>query len=516
MTHSGPADDALQALVQQFSERSSFVRELIQNSLDAGAGRVEVRLSVERGRLRIDVEDDGEGMDRDIIERYLLTLFRSSKEKDLTKIGKFGIGFVSLFALAPELVVVNTGRDGVFYRVLFDEAREYTLAEVDEPFEGTAVTLFVPGRTQDHRALATEIREAAHYWCRYARAEIWTACDEKWGWPPEQVSHDFSVSAPFSQTIEEDGVRVVLGFTPEPVPQVGYYNHGLTLLEAEEAAVPGVTFRVEARTLEHTLTRDNVMRDRNYRRVIQRIESLARGPLRTAYLTALREASSPDALAALLSVAHLPVVSLPDDLACLRTAGGQRVSLGELRPGLLRRLFSRELLFASGPSPLVDALSAAGRAVLLGPPDTHPDVGVARRAGLGEPVDIHERWILPEIVEPHPLVTAVADGIGVMGAWRPCLPARFHDRGDAIVDRLVSWQSEPGTLEHRTFEEADRTPPRGATILFNVEHPVFARFSAVPARVAAPLLRQAARRVLKEPGGFSADGLKQALAGASS
>ena len=39
-----PEADALDALVRQFSERSSFVRELIQNALDAGAGRIAYRV----------------------------------------------------------------------------------------------------------------------------------------------------------------------------------------------------------------------------------------------------------------------------------------------------------------------------------------------------------------------------------------------------------------------------------------------------------------------------------------
>ena len=73
------------------------MRELIQNSLDAGAARINVRMAWSDGELRIEVDDDGEGMDRATIEGYLLTLFRSTKEEDLTKIGKFGVGFVSVF-----------------------------------------------------------------------------------------------------------------------------------------------------------------------------------------------------------------------------------------------------------------------------------------------------------------------------------------------------------------------------------------------------------------------------------
>ena len=54
-----PESDALDALVRQFSKRSSFVRELIQNSLDAGAGRIDVLLSEEQDDLLIEVIDDG-------------------------------------------------------------------------------------------------------------------------------------------------------------------------------------------------------------------------------------------------------------------------------------------------------------------------------------------------------------------------------------------------------------------------------------------------------------------------
>ena len=41
-------------------------------------------------------------MTRAIVEGPLLTLFESSKESDSTKIGKYGIGFVSVFAIEPD------------------------------------------------------------------------------------------------------------------------------------------------------------------------------------------------------------------------------------------------------------------------------------------------------------------------------------------------------------------------------------------------------------------------------
>ena len=73
-----PAAEALSALVDQFSQRSAFVRELIQNSLDAGSGRVELHVAEDDDELIVSVRDDGEGMSLEIIQNYLLVLFSSS------------------------------------------------------------------------------------------------------------------------------------------------------------------------------------------------------------------------------------------------------------------------------------------------------------------------------------------------------------------------------------------------------------------------------------------------------
>jgi len=44
---------------------SQILNELIQNSLDAGATRIECWINLERGNEMIRVEDDGHGLDRD-------------------------------------------------------------------------------------------------------------------------------------------------------------------------------------------------------------------------------------------------------------------------------------------------------------------------------------------------------------------------------------------------------------------------------------------------------------------
>ena len=89
--------DALDNLVNQFTNPLVFLRELVQNSIDAGTSRIDISIRFtpeptkpEHGIAEIRVTDHGEGMDEGIIDGQLTKMFASNKEGDLTKIGKFG------------------------------------------------------------------------------------------------------------------------------------------------------------------------------------------------------------------------------------------------------------------------------------------------------------------------------------------------------------------------------------------------------------------------------------------
>ena len=176
-------------------------------------------------------------MDQATIEGYLLTLFRSTKEDDLTKIGKFGIGFVSLFAMKPHHVRVDTGRDGVWHRVDFDEERAYTLRRMEEPYEGTAVTLSLNRSVNRAREDCVAIRAAARRWCRFAEAEILTSArGVPRGWEDEPIAEAFTVESPVVVEERADGFHAVLG--PSASPTCGFYNHGLHLVGGRRLPPP--------------------------------------------------------------------------------------------------------------------------------------------------------------------------------------------------------------------------------------------------------------------------------------
>jgi hypothetical protein len=83
----------LDLLGQLYSERTHFIFELIQNAEDAGATELTFELFGDRLELRHDGRPFTEA---DV--RGVCGVGKSGKDGDLTKIGKFGIGFKSVYA----------------------------------------------------------------------------------------------------------------------------------------------------------------------------------------------------------------------------------------------------------------------------------------------------------------------------------------------------------------------------------------------------------------------------------
>jgi len=321
------AEQALANLVNQFARPLDFVRELVQNAIDAGSPRIAVTVgwqppaSGERdGVLRLSVEDWGDGMDEGIIDTELTRLFASSKENDLTKIGKFGIGFTSIFALRPEAILLRTGRHGESWELLFHPDRTFDKVRLSVPVKGTLITIFKSLPERRVEPFVQELRFVLGYWCEHSDTPI-TLRDEtrddardavvidddpfaSFAVPVSpsrstRINRPLELDAALEMRAEHPGIDVVIGYADPP--RFGFYNGGLTLLNTQNADVLGrhgatlghVAFKVKHDHLEHTLTRDNVMRDEHWERamsavlrahgalrerLVERIEALALRP----------------------------------------------------------------------------------------------------------------------------------------------------------------------------------------------------------------------------------------------
>ncbi|MCY3930182.1 MAG: DNA mismatch repair endonuclease MutL [Acidobacteria bacterium] len=177
MAGSGPERRALQrlpdALISKIAagevvERpSSVVKELVENALDAGVGRVEIELE-NGGRDLISVADDGGGIAAEdaplALERHATSKIASFEDLlEVATLGFRGEALASIAAVSKcELLTARSAGDG--HRLVVEGGR----LAVDEPVSrprGTTVTvesLFynVPARKQFLKRPATELRRA--------------------------------------------------------------------------------------------------------------------------------------------------------------------------------------------------------------------------------------------------------------------------------------------------------------------------------------------------------------------
>lgn len=391
------ADDPIAAgvvenLVTQFSSALDCVRELVQNSIDAGTDRVEVWTCFVAGEghvgaVELHVDDYGEGMDESIIDNQLTRLFASSKENDLTKIGKFGIGFVSVFALEPRAVLLHTGRAGEYWEVLFHEDRSFTKTRIDSPVEGTQITIFLEGDRHLYRETVSGVFATLKRWCAHAETEI-TFEDRS---PPpgmdpdaQLVNEPFEVAGDCFTRVEHQGTEIVLAYSCSPM--YGFYNRGLTLAQTEVAEqvfsekrarrYTRVAVKVKSRYLEHTLSRETVMRDESYEKAMALLDAARNGPLVEGLLGDL------EALVALPAwgfgemdrYATLTGYLLyePDEnleaagaRKILRGAHGEAFSLEQVDEGFGH---DERIFFAEQPTALTRRVFEQGTPVLLGAP----------------------------------------------------------------------------------------------------------------------------------------------------
>lgn len=476
--------DALDNLVNQFADPLVFLRELVQNALDAGSPEVDVYTEFrpskddpDQGVMVIGVDDYGEGMDREIIDSRLTRLFSSAKDQDFTKIGKFGIGFVSVFALRPDAVCVDTSRGGESWRILFKADRSFVRIEREQPVDGTKIQVLKQATRSEYEEISGRARTTLRFWCKHVRGTV--------------RFDDVDVHEPFelpgalcSLHHEEEGVRVVAGYLPGAASSFGFYNQGLTLLEGDTGSFfAGVGFKVDSKYLEHTLARDNIMRDANFDKAMAVVEGLVGARLDRALLQRigqlLREGPGDGSLVVAQEVAAGLIerrgVSFDGPLLALvdgRLATASTVA-GAAKAG---RLWT-----ASVRSALVDAVVEAGHTVVALPPRAEGTKALLR-ALAGRRVDEaprsfiqpppgseradRERW--------EPLRAALAELLQALGVRVAGVAmARFDYPHSCILDRTFVLQPEPGALTPWTTD-ALRPMERWKkkdTLVINAVHP---------------------------------------------
>jgi hypothetical protein len=118
----------LELLGQLYSERAHFIFELIQNAEDAGA----TELTFELFGDRLEVRHDGRPFTAGDV-RGICGVGQGTKAEDLTQIGKFGIGFKSVYAYTNTPRIYSSDEHFRIEKYV----RPYAVDPFDEPAAGT-------------------------------------------------------------------------------------------------------------------------------------------------------------------------------------------------------------------------------------------------------------------------------------------------------------------------------------------------------------------------------------------
>ncbi len=150
---------------------ASVLKELVENSIDAGAARIEVEV-VDGGRRLVRVRDDGTGMDRDnallSIERHATSKLRELKDLDIiSTMGFRGEALAAIASVSQFTLVTNREGAAVGTEILIFGGKIQDVRDAGSP-RGTDIAvrnLFfnVPARRKFLRSAQTEftnIRQA--------------------------------------------------------------------------------------------------------------------------------------------------------------------------------------------------------------------------------------------------------------------------------------------------------------------------------------------------------------------
>jgi len=187
-----------------YSDHEIFLRELISNAVDATQklktmasagdykgvlGETTIQVSVDKKKKTIKVSDNGIGMTKEELDKYLNQIAFSSandfldKYKDQTNaiIGHFGLGFYSSFMVSDKVeVITKSYQDGAqAVKWSCDGSPEFSIEEVEKANIGTDVILYIDKDSKDFLE-ESRIEQLLKKYCKFLPVEIAFGKEKEW------------------------------------------------------------------------------------------------------------------------------------------------------------------------------------------------------------------------------------------------------------------------------------------------------------------------------------------------
>jgi hypothetical protein len=204
-----------------------FVRELLQNSRDAGAHHVRFVVEQDGATERVTCFDDGDGMTFEHARRYLFSLYASSKEGAKNQAGKFGVGFWSVLRFEPSTITIRSlPRSGAAWGIRLDGSLAHAVHVDAHDRPGTAISLERPrgdGRLE-HRVFDA-VWQSARYLHHRDGIDVPVVVEVN----GRVANAEFGLPAP-SASFRKPAVRGVVGLGT--APRVELFCRGLRVRSA--------------------------------------------------------------------------------------------------------------------------------------------------------------------------------------------------------------------------------------------------------------------------------------------
>jgi len=207
-----------------------FIRELAQNSRDAGATAIEVEAFLNSNDQEVlTFTDNGSGMDFSHARQYLFRLYASSKTKEKFSAGMFGAGFWTILRYNPEMVVIESMTGGGKWAINLGQDLQISSIPCTLHTRGTRISLIRHRHFQTTKDFKSRAKKALIKYCQYLRKSDTPGNRLPVIYQGEDISKPMRLPGPFTHHFRKGPLEGAIGLGSEP--KVELYAKGLPVWE---------------------------------------------------------------------------------------------------------------------------------------------------------------------------------------------------------------------------------------------------------------------------------------------
>jgi hypothetical protein len=199
------------------SDEWFFLRELAQNSRDAGARTIQVTTKNDNHNLEtLIVSDDGTGMSFSQAKKYLFRLYASSKTEEKYSAGMYGIGFWTIFRYNPQIIIIESSTKKESWAIQMDSELNIKKIPCTLIQAGTRIQLIRNSKYHDYSDFQKKVEASLSHYCRFLRRNDQKASPLIVTFNNKMITQPFFLPGIITKKFHRGPVEGVVGFDHQP------------------------------------------------------------------------------------------------------------------------------------------------------------------------------------------------------------------------------------------------------------------------------------------------------------